>query len=325
MLPILVSGGSYPDNWKSIQDANQETFIRFNNAHIHIIDWDSSEVVNKINYRSPYENLNPSLMFKFCDITDDLIIPVTNSEIIEFDRKTFEIKNVVTHPSFNDLHSVKLIGERYYLVNTGLEILQVVTRKGDIVEEYNIAETHTWERFSREIDYRKIGSTKPHEVHFNNVFTVKDEIFVTRLAQKDAINIRNPEDKFMIEVGAPHDGVVSGDNVYFTTTDGSLVIFDAGTRRRTSVININELLEKSGLKPGGWCRGVLPISETRILVGYTRLRHTKFREFISWAKRFGDSPAPTRILELDLQEMKIAKQFIYPGKSGSALFSIVRF
>ena len=323
MLQILVSGGSYPDNWKAIQDAHGENFIRFNNAQLLLINWDSGEVVKEINYTSPEESRNPSMMFKVADVTEDSIIPVTNSEIVEYDRHSHQVKNVITHPSFNDLHSVKKIGDRYYVVNTGLEILQVVCEKGEIHEEHNIAKVETWERFSKDVDYRKIGSTKPHETHFNNVFTVGDDIFVTRLVQKDAINLRNPEDKFDIEVGNPHDGVVHEDQVFFTTTDGRLVIFEAHSRKRTQVIDINVLLENSELKPGGWCRGVLPISQERVLVGYTQLRHTKFKEFISWAKNMGDTPAPTRILELDLKNNRVAKEFIYPGKAGSALFSIL--
>lgn len=323
MLPILVSGGTYPDNWKSIQDDKGENFIRFDNAQLLVIDWDSGECINEINYRSPESSLNPSLMFKVCDVVDDLVIPVTNSEIVIYDKHDFKVKNVITHPSFNDLHSVKKIDDLYYVVNTGLEILQVVNEQAEIIEEINIASTETWSRFSKDIDYRKIGSTKPHEVHFNNVFSIGDDIFVTRLAFKDAVNIRDEQDKFDIEVGSPHDGVLFNDKVYFTTTNGHLIIFDAKSRRREMVVDINEKLEKSGLKPGGWCRGVLPLSETRILIGYTQLRHTKFKEFISWAKNMGGTPAPTRILELDIESGLIEKEFYYPGASGSALFSIV--
>ncbi len=322
MRPILVSGGTYPDNWKSIQDDNQENFIRFDNAQLLIVDWDTGKCLKEINYCSPENSLNPSLMFKVCDVCDDLVIPVTNSEIVIYDKNTFKVKNVITHPSFNDLHSVKKIGEKYYVVNTGLEILQVVNDKGEILEELNIAKTDTWSRFSKQKDYRKIGSTKPHEVHFNNVFCVGKDIFVTRLAYKDAVNIRNGDDKFEIEVGSPHDGVSYRGKIYFTTTNGHLIIFNAKTRCREQVVDINQALESASLKPGGWCRGVLPLSPTRVLVGYTQLRHTKFKEFISWAKNMGDVPARTRILEVDLESNIVVKEFLYPGENGSALFSI---
>ena len=324
MLPIIVSGGSYPDNWKTIQDKYQENFIRFDTANLSIIDWDNEKVIDTITYISPDIQRNPSMMFKVCDLTPDSIITVTNSEIVEFDRKTHKVIKTVSDVSFNDLHAVKKINGFYYLVNTGLEILQVINENGLIVEEINMATTSTWDKFSRAADYRKIGSTKPHEMHINNVFNVEDDIFVTRLSLKHAININNERDIFDIEVGLPHDGVVYNQKVYFTTTNGHIIIFDAYTRKKISVIDVNQLLSQDGYKPDGWCRGILPLSEDKILVGYTKLRHTKFKEFLSWTKNLGSVPAPTRIIEIDVSTNSITKEMIFPGDKGFAIFSILR-
>ena len=325
MLPIIISGGSYPDNWKTMQDKNNENFIRFDTAKLSVVDWDNGKIIDTINYISPDIQRNPSMMFKVCDITPNSIITVTNSEIVEFDRKTYEVIKTVSDNSFNDLHAVKKINEFYYLVNTGLEILQIINENGLIVKEINMATTATWDKFSKSIDYRKIGSTKPHEMHINNVFNVGDDIFVTRLSLKQAININNEKDIFDIEVGLPHVGVVFNEKVYFTTTNGHVIVFDANTRKKISLTDVNQLLVKGGYKPDGWCRGILPLSENKILVGYTKLRHTKFKEFLSWTKNLGNVTAPTRVIEVDISKNSITKEMVFPGDKGFAIFSILRF
>ena len=323
MSLIMVSGGLYPENWKSIQKKNGENFIRFNTAELLILDWDTKSVIKKINHISEPEALNPSLMFKGSEISEGIARVVTNTEIVEYDLKTYEKINVITDKTFNDLHAVSKIGDEIYLVNTGLEMLQVIDGSGSVIREYNMAESDTWTRFDKDFDYRHTGSTKPHESHINNVFEIDNEIFVTRLLQKDAADLSN-NSVFNVEVGNPHDGLLYEGKVYFTTTNGHVVVFDAKTKERIGVYDINKILEDSNYKSGGWCRGIMPMGNNKVLVGYTQLRHTKFKEFVSMTIKMGDKPAPTRILEVDLDNGLITDEYVYPdvGNNGAAIFSI---
>lgn len=325
MTKIVISGGQYPDNWKSIQDKNEENFIRFDVAEMLVLDWNTDEIIKRINYQSPEESRNPSMMFKGCesDMKSNSLNVVTNTELLIYDKLNFKLVNVYTEKSFNDLHGVSTIDGNYYIVNTGLEIIQVLDHSGSIIQEYNLAETDTWKKYDKNFDYRQTGSTKPHSQHINHIFKFDDNLFVTRLLHQDAVNLNDHNDSFKMLVGNPHDGVIHKEAVFFTTTNGHLITFDAATRKQIQVIDINQALSESGFKPGGWCRGVLPLSETRALIGYTQLRHTKFKEFISWAKHLGNNPVPTRILEIDLETKKVVKEFIYPSEVGTAIFSIV--
>lgn len=323
-MKILVTGGEYPRNWKEIQKINLENFIRFNSGRILLIDWTKKQVDREIKYESPSEIRNPSMMFKGGEVCGNHINVVTNSEMVTYNTFNWEIERRITHSSFNDLHGVLEEEGRFWIVNTGLEMTQLCDASGAIIEEHNMASTPTWLRFEHGYDYRRLGSTKPHDTHVNHIFSIYGEHYATRFQQKDAISLVDSTRRFVIEVGNPHDGIFYENRVYFTTTNGHALVFDAKTRERLKTINIQQVLVKSGLSPDGWCRGILPLDENRVLVGFTQLRSTKFKEFVSWVKRMGDVPAPSRIIEVNLSEESVMTEFVLPEKEGRAIFSILR-
>lgn len=324
-MEILVTGGRYPRNWDSLQAQNKENFIRFVSGEIIQLDWDSLSITNTIKYKSPPEVRNPSMMFKGGEIDRHNLNIVTNSELLVYDLRTWNIASRISLPSFNDLHGVMTIKDKFWIVNTGLELIQVVGKNNSKGQDFNMAGPDTWTRFDRKIDYRQVGSTKPHEMHINHLFSVGEDYYVTRMLKKDAICLQNIERRFDIAVGNPHDGVVMGKKIYFTTTNGHVVIFDSQSLQRILVIDLCELLKKSGLKADGWCRGILPISTHRVLVSFTQLRKTMFKEFVSWMKNIGQSPAPSRVVEFDLREKRAVKEFIVPGDQGMAIFSLLNY
>lgn len=79
------------------------------------------------------------------------------------------------------------------MVNTGLDMVVRVTPEGRVLEEWDVLLEPAWQRFSRDIDYRKIVSTKPHRSHPNFVFELGDEVWVTRFEQRDAICLTAPQ------------------------------------------------------------------------------------------------------------------------------------
>jgi len=323
-MKIIVTGGIYPRNWEAIQKERNENFIRFSEGIILIIDWNEGRVTHEISYVSPQDIRNPSMMFKCGEVYNNNLNVVTNSEIVTYDIATWEIRHRITHPSFNDLHAVMEESGTYWVVNTGLEMVQRVTPSGEIVQEYNLVpQQNTWERFDRSVDYRKIGSTKPHYIHANHIFRNNNDYFVTRMLQKDAVSIYNSSTKFNIIVGNPHDGIKYKGKIFFTTTNGHAVIFDDKYADPPSVFNLRQLLSKSNMKLDGWCRGIFPFGKHSILVGFTQLRKTKFNEFASWVRHLGNTPAPSRIVEFDLENGRAIKEFILPNKKEMAIFSIL--
>jgi hypothetical protein len=75
-------------------------------------------------------------------------------------------------------------------------------------------------------------------------------------------------------VERPHDGCLFGDRIYFTTVDGHIVIASRKTLKVEETVDLNQMSGPSG-QVLGWCRGVLPLDERRLWVGFTRVRPTQ--------------------------------------------------
>jgi hypothetical protein len=186
-------------------------------------------------------------------------------------------------------------------VVTGLDLVVEVTTDGVLVREWNVVGQDTWAKFSKQTDYRKIATTKPHPSHPNHVFELDNEVWVTRLMQRDAICLTNLGPRIDIAVEKPHDGYVFGDKLYFTTVDGHVVIANWKRQKVEQTIDLNRMSGQSG-QVLGWCRGVLPVNEQYVWVGFTRVRPTKFVENVSWIKNGGTSRhKPSHLALYDLK------------------------
>jgi hypothetical protein len=177
------------------------------------------------------------------------------------------------------------------------------TPEGRVLAEWNVLGKDPWSRFSRDVDYRKVDSTKPHESHPNSVFQLDEDVWVTRLSQRDAVCLTSPGKRINIDVQRPHDGLVCGDRIYFTTVDGRIVIANRRTLAIDQIVDLNEIHRERHENDAllGWCRGVLPRDERRVWVGFTRVRKTQFRENVMWIKHaFKDKERSTHIALYDI-------------------------
>jgi hypothetical protein len=92
---------------------------------------------------------------------------------------------------------------------------------------------------------------------------------------------------------------------------------------------VHDLNQYTGSEqPLGWCRGVCPLDEDHVLVGFTRLRRTKTEENLRWVlRKFGShqtlTPAPTRVDLFDLQLGVRAASFSLESQDLNAVFSIL--
>ena len=177
----------------------------------------------------------------------------------------------------------------------------------------------TWKRLPSNTDLRFAGSTKPHEVHVNYVFFIGNEMWCTRFQQKDAISLTNPQRSIDLSVseGKPHDGLVSGDFIFFTITDGYIVVVNKNTLKKEGVFNLNEISGKENQL--GWCRG-LCVSNGLIYVGFSCLRPSKFKEYGSWIIK-GRRKLPARIASYCLTSKKLLQERLI-GERGAAIFTV---
>jgi hypothetical protein len=251
----------------------------------------------------------PAILFKSATLQGNKLYTCTSTEVLVYDVPSFRLLHYISLPCFNDLHHVCPTERGTILVAvTGLDMVVEITIEGILVREWSALGEDPWARFSRQTDYRKVPTTKPHRSHPNHVFELGGEVWVTRFQQRDAICLTTSGPRIDIAVQSPHDGYAFGERIYFTTVDGHVVIANGKTYQVEEVVDLNQM----GGQPGqvlGWCRGVLPIDAGRLWVGFTRVRPTKFVENISWVRGLSNRFKPTHIALYDL-ERKTCEQEI---------------
>jgi len=269
---------------------------------------------------------DPSILFKAGTIIEDTLYACTTTEVLIYKLPAFEQIGFVSLPCFNDVHHVYPTPEGNLLVAvTGLDMVVETTPQGEVLQEWNVLGQDPWERFDPAVDYRKVLTTKPHHSHPNFVFQVGDDIWVTRFEQKDAICLTQPDRHIDIGVERLHDGIVYGSKVYFTAVDGHIIVANLENEQVENIVNLNDIANEKN-RALGWCRSLYVIDEDHVIVGFSRLRPTKFRENLRWVRRqLGDKVtgnAPTRISLFNLKQKKLIWEYSLEEAGINAIFSV---
>jgi hypothetical protein len=327
--PLWIVGGE-----QKLTFVEQEEWNKFKTAVVSKVEGDRVERV--FEYRSPPEHCPDdaaSHLFKAATIEGDTIWLCTQTEVLECSFPDFTLRRTLSLPCFNDLHHVTPGPNGHlFIAVTGLDAVAEITRDGELVRLTDVLGGDVWDRFSRDVDYRKVPTTKPHLAHPNYVFFLDGRPWVTRFAQRDAVPLdglggeaggRRP---FPIEIEGCHDGNLDAEapgRLCFTTVDGHLVRFDVRTGER-EVTDFNGLTPDDD-RPLGWCRGLLPFGD-RAWVGFTRIRQTKLRQNLSWIRHgFREAPwerRPTRIALYDLEKPALLREIHLEDAGMNAVFSI---
>ena len=85
-----------------------------------------------------------------------------------------------------------------------------------------------------------------------------------------------------------------------------MVVANSKTLQVKKVYDLTQLGGSAG-EIRGWCRGVMPVDERFLWVGYTRVRPTKFRENLSWIKSAGTYEQIYRPSHLSLYDLDQAR------------------
>ena len=280
-----------------------------------------------VEYSSPPEvrpHEHSSVIFKAGTVVGNTLYACTATEVLIFSLPEFRRIGYVSLPLLNDVHHVVPSSDGQLLVvNTGLDMVIKVSLQGEILAEWPVLDEVLWSRFSRDTDYRKVESTKPHQSHPNFVFELNGQTWVTRFRQRDAICLDDPAKRIDIAVQSPHDGLVSGDRIYFTTVDGRIVIANSRTLEVEETVDLKQINGSEALL--GWCRGVLPLDERRVWVGFTRVRKTRFRENVLWVRdifRPGMLERPTHLALYDIVDRRCLQEFDLEQHGMNIVFSI---
>ncbi len=306
---------------------HEEEWNLYEVALILHLDTQTGKVRTCVEYKSPpaaRANENSSIVFKSGTLVGDILYACTSTEVLTFKLPQFERIGYISLPCFNDVHHVTPSRDGHLLVaSTGLDMVIKFSTAGEVLSEWCVLPEEPWSRFSRTVDYRQVESTKPHKSHPNFVFHLGDEVWVTRFRQRDAVCLDQPEKRIEIADQFPHDGLVCGEQIYFTTVDGRVVIANRRTLQVSAAFDLKQMSDPNTLL--GWCRGLLPVEDRRIWVGFTRVRKTMIRENVLWVRnifREGMTEAPTHIALYDLAEGRCLQEFDLEPYGMNIVFSV---
>lgn len=319
---LYVVGGQQR-SLRSMRAIGQDWY-EYQKAMILRLDTTSGQATVPVEYVSPPDTCpdeDPAILFKSGTLVGDRLYVSTQTEVLVYAVPEFRIVHHLSLPSFNDVHHVRPTPTGTLLVAiTGLDMVAEVTLEGRVVREWNVLGEDPWGgRFSRDVDYRKVHSTKPHLAHPNHVFFIGDEPWATRFVQQDAISLTDPTRRIEIGVERLHDGVVYGDRVLFTAVNGKVVVADTRSLRVLEVIDLNEMHRTDVLI--GWCRGIF-LDGDRLWVGFSRIRPTKFRENVAWLGRGLKSHIGTHVACYDLASRRCLAEIELEAFGLNAVFGI---
>ena len=333
---FAVGGTMYPDA------ARMNEWRQYEKAVVLQVNPETRVVRPLLDYVSPPEVCpeHPSVVFKAGAIDAERLYLCTQTEILVYRRSDLSVERYISKPLFNDLHHVAPSGRGTLLVAvTGLDMAVEIAMDGTVLREWNVLGQDPWQRFSRDIDYRKVQSTKPRQAHPNFVFTIGDDVWTTRCDLSDAVCLTTPGRRIDLigdrqnPVRFVHDGVAANGSIYFTSVDGHILVADPDSLKVTDIVRIGEILEYE--YPLGWCRGIRVLDDNRVIVGFSRLRSTKLKDRVSWAKAqvkkaigVGNYEAslpllPTRICCLDLGARKMDWELDLEPYGMNAVFSVL--
>lgn len=283
------------------------------------------EIVERLEYEGSAidREVGLSVCFKAATIEGDRAYTCTNTEVLEIDLRRFRIVERHTHRGFNDLHHVTRVGDRFFVAGTGTDSVFEYTEAFELVRRYAVAGDEIIARHGEDADYRRIPNTKPHAAHPNFVAAWDGEVWVTNFAQCRVESLTSQR-RYTISENRIHDGVPALGKVWFTAVNGEVIKLDPKTGA-TERFDLTPMTQANRLL--GWCRGIAPYSETDVLVGFSKLRETKFRENLKWIgnKLLGQNfilSLPTRIARYDLARGAETWRFDLDQHGMDAVFSI---
>lgn len=320
-MNLLISGGE--QRRPRTITAGSGHWYKYARGRLLNVDTATAGVTDVMSYVSPPEVVadeEPAVLFKQGTLDGDRLYLTTQTEVIIYSYPELEVQHYISLPQFNDVHHVRPTSRGTLLVvNTGLDQVLELDFDGTVLKEWNSLGKGPWERFDRETDYRKVSSTKPYESHPNHVFTIDDEVFVTRFKQKDAVSVEDPTRRIDIGVERVHDGVAFGNHIYFTAVNGHVAVVDKQTLATVEMVDLAEIEPSNRLL--GWCRGIAP-DEGGVWVGFSRLRPTAVRENIAWVKSGFRKSMGTHIARYNLKTRTLEQRIELEEHDFNAVFSI---
>lgn len=321
-MHFLVTGGLQRADASKLGEG-----MRFHAGVLNRLNWATGESERLVTLDQANENYpddNPNLLFTSATLQGDRLYLCSETEVFIYDYPSLALINKCSHPAFQNIHHVAPCKGQVAVASTGLDL--VILLDPDNLEPTDYLHSlgnEPWSRYSPEIDYRKVHSTKPHDSHPNFVFEIDGQIWASRFNQKDAICLDDMSKRIDIGIERIHDGHVVGDFVYFTTVNGRVVIANKNTFKVEEIVDLNQI--ENTESPLGWCRG-LAVEGERLFVGFSRIRKTPVKENINWMLDFvgAREKFDTRIVEYDLATKSHVCERVLSKSVSDVIYSVIK-
>lgn len=274
-----------------------------------------------------YPDEHPNIQFTAACVDGSTLWLPTDTEIYKLSLPDYQVLQVISHPCFQNVHSAHIINDELVVTSTGLDnVVFMDPETGDILRIANTQGLDPWHRFSPDVDYRKVHSTRPHDCHPNYVFKLDNELWVTRCKQEDAVCLSDTSRALDItgdDVVTIHDGIIWQDRLVFTRVDGQLVFFDTTTKR---YVDCKDPFSDRTNRPVGWCRG-LCVEGDIFYLGYSRIRKTKLTDKLKFLSKgnfkYGNGNNAL-IVAYDMKLERVIETYETPPGMIDAIYGVMR-
>ena len=239
-----------------------------------------------------------------CIGDDGFLYVAAHAAVVKIDPNRWKVLGVLHQPCMNDVHHVACIQDRIYIANTGLESVDVFSKRGDFMGSHallpswvnarrmmgqepsnwdeclhvgwNPHERGFWNTADETDDYhtknRTIGSFHQHKVrdcfHINHVAIHNGSVLATCFRTGSLRDLTNHKTVFQREEAYLHDGLIVDESIWLSAIDGRLFEIDQQTYRAKKTL---EVFDTGHV---GWCRG-LALHKKGMLVGLTQVRRER--------------------------------------------------
>ena len=252
-----------------------------NKGGVVLYDPDSNEILKQYVHDKEWKRTG----WRGGKLHGDYLIATDWTDLHYFNVKEWKYEKTFTKKSFNDLHYVEIHNNKLYVVNTGLDAIEIFRKPmNPELERIEFVFNKNPDLFQkRNIDLRKSYNkelkVKPHHCHPNCISFDRKRIFVTCFAKNQKMNTGevidlNSGKRLFKRNYDCHDGIYHGDDFYLTQTRAAnILIFE--NLYKTSVPMVPTRTIK--IKRRGWWRGMI-VHDNHIYVfasdGYKKKKTT---------------------------------------------------
>jgi len=340
-LKIWVSGGSF--------DNTGECFIQ----EVDVFQKTKSDIIR---FAPPNSLLVPRKGFTgACWMgkarKSDLLV-CGFSALFRFSPPNWKLTGILHQPCMNDLHHVAVCDQKIYIVNTGLESIDIFDILGVYQGSFSFHPAWInkerlngitpsrkewvpllevgWQERSFSItddppdeEYYQSDKSNFHQkiikdfIHLNHITILPSQILVTSLSHKCVYDVSNFNKRIEITNGYPHDGIVYNNHFWITCVDGTIIAYKIEHGIVTNKISYTKnIFEHTNNR--GWCRGIL-IQDNYAVIGITKIYNSTQHY---WAPYHQDS-TKTGIICWDFNSNQ-ELSFVDLSENESKIFSILK-